>query len=352
MNESKFHEILVSPNTSIREVLRIIELNSSRIAIVVNQDHTILGVVTDGDIRRALLRGLSLKAEVQNVMNTNPLVMSDDVSHEEILLLAKSRGILALPVTENGKFKTLVSLYGTEEHQAIENPVFIIAGGFGTRLRPLTDNCPKPMLPINQTPLLEIIIKSFIRHGFVNFYISTHYLANVVTDYFGDGSSLGVNIQYVHESEPLGTGGALGLLPAELIKSSFIMVNGDILTNLNWRRLLDFHNKSGGIATMCLRKYEYSVPYGVVESLDGRVTQMIEKPTQYFDINAGVYAVSPELLCQIKANEAIDMPTILEKNIDAGNHISVFPIHESWIDVGGKDDLLRAEQQLKTMGLD
>ena len=352
MSESKFQEILVAPNTSIREVLHIIELNSSRIAIVVDQDHMVLGVVTDGDIRRGLLRGLSLRAEVHTVMNGNPLVMSEDVNHEEILSLAKSRGILAVPVTKNKKFKTLVSVYGAEEQQTIENPVFIIAGGFGTRLKPLTDNCPKPMLPINQKPLLEIIIKSFIRHGFVNFYISTHYLANIVTDYFGDGSSLGVNIQYVHESKPLGTGGALGLLPAELIKSSFIMVNGDILTNLNWRRLLDFHNKSGGIATMCLRKYEHSVPYGVVESQDGKVIQMIEKPTKYFDINAGVYAVSPELLCQIKANEAIDMPTILEKNIDAGSHVSVFPIHESWIDVGGKDDLLRAEQELKSMGLE
>jgi dTDP-glucose pyrophosphorylase len=352
MNKSKFQDILVAPDISIREVLDIIELNSSRIAIVVDQDHTILGVVTDGDIRRGLLSGLSLKSNVHTIMNASPLIMSDDVSREEILLLAKSRGILAVPVTENGKFKALVSLYETEEHHVIENPVFIMAGGFGTRLRPLTDNCPKPMLPINQTPLLEIVIKSFIRHGFVNFYISTHYLADVVTDYFGDGSNWGVNIQYVHESKPLGTGGALGLLPAELIKSSFIMVNGDILTNLNWRSLLDFHNKSGAIATMCLRKYEYSVPYGVVESQDGRVTQMVEKPTQYFDINAGVYAVSPELLRQIEPDEVIDMPTILEKNIDAGSLVSVFPLHESWIDIGRKNDLLRAEQELKSMGLD
>ena len=226
--------------------------------------------------------------------------------------------------------------------------VVILAGGLGTRLGDLTKQMPKSLIQVGNQSILSHILDWINEQGCDRALILTGHLG----EQFDDFSHHSVSLTFVKESEPLGTGGALGLLPAELIKSSFIMVNGDILTNLNWRRLLDFHNKSGVIATMCLRKYEYSVPYGVVESLDGRVTQMIEKPTQYFDINAGVYAVSPELLCQIKADEAIDMPTILEKNIDAGNHISVFPIHESWIDVGGKDDLLRAEQQLKTMGLD
>ncbi|WP_347361358.1 nucleotidyltransferase family protein, partial [Vibrio vulnificus] len=190
----------------------------------------------------------------------------------------------------------------------------LMAGGFGTRLRPLTDNCPKPMLKIGNKPILETVIRSFIKAGFVNFYISTHYMPELIHAHFGDGSEFGVNITYVHEESPLGTGGALGLLPNDLPKDlPLIMMNGDVLTKVDFQRLLDFHVSHDADATMCVREYDYQIPYGVINGEGNKITSMVEKPIQRFFVNAGIYVVSPRVIQSVPENHRIDMPTLLEQ---------------------------------------
>jgi NDP-sugar pyrophosphorylase family protein len=227
-----------------------------------------------------------------------------------------------------------------------------MAGGFGTRLRPLTDNCPKPMLKVGDKPILEILVRSFIKAGFVNFYISTHFMPEQIHEYFGNGSGLGVNIVYVHEDSPLGTGGALGLLPDDLPKNlPLIMINGDVLTTVDFKRLLTFHNENQADATMCVREYDYQVPYGVINGEGNKITSMVEKPIQRFFVNAGIYIVSPKVIQSVPANHKIDMPTLLEQHMQKTDNILMFPIHEYWLDIGRMDDFKRAQMDIYTLGL-
>jgi NDP-sugar pyrophosphorylase family protein len=221
-----------------------------------------------------------------------------------------------------------------------------MAGGFGTRLHPLTHDCPKPLLKVGDKPILEIILEGFINAGFHRFFISTHYLPEMIRAHFGDGKRWGVSIRYVHESEPLGTGGALGLLPLDEIDQPIFLMNGDLLTTLDYRGLLDFHKAQGSIATMCVREYEYQVPYGVIQSEGHRITSMLEKPVQRFFINAGIYVLSPELVMSVKSDTRIDMPALLEQAIAQGGQVNMFPIHEYWLDIGRMEDFHRAQAEV------
>tara|TARA_R110000851_G_scaffold13043_2_gene44828 strand:- start:158 stop:838 length:681 start_codon:yes stop_codon:yes gene_type:complete len=225
-----------------------------------------------------------------------------------------------------------------------------MAGGFGTRLRPLTDNCPKPLLKVGDKPILEIVLNSFIRSGFKNFYISTHYLPEMIKDYFGDGSKWKVNITYVHEKEPLGTGGALGLLPNDVPDLPLFLINGDVLTNVDFEKVLEFHNKQKAHATMCVRDYEYQVPFGVIQGQDNKVINMQEKPVEHYFINAGIYIVSPELRRSVSKNRYIDMPSLLESSIEQEKDVVMYPVREYWLDIGRIEDYKRA--QLDIINLD
>ncbi|CDI94752.1 phospho-sugar nucleotidyltransferase [Pseudomonas aeruginosa PA38182] len=224
-----------------------------------------------------------------------------------------------------------------------------MAGGFGTRLRPLTHNCPKPLLKVGEKPILEIILERFIGAGFHRFFISTHYMPEMIREHFGDGSRWGVSIRYVHEETPLGTGGALGLLPHHEIDSPLFLMNGDLLTTLNFLNLLEFHTAHGGVATMCVREYEYHVPYGVVQSDGHRISSMVEKPVQKFFINAGIYLLSPGLVKSVKAGTRIDMPTLLEQEIERQQAVNMFPVHEYWLDIGRMEDFVRAQQEFASL---
>jgi NDP-sugar pyrophosphorylase family protein len=225
-----------------------------------------------------------------------------------------------------------------------------MAGGFGTRLRPLTDNCPKPMLKVGGKPMLEILIDSFIKSGFNNFYISTHYLPEQIRDYFDDGSSKGVNITYVHEESPLGTGGALGLLPENMAKLPLVLINGDILTKVDFGKLIEFHDNNKAESTMCVREYEYQVPFGVVEGEGNNVTSMIEKPIQRFFINAGIYILNSSVIDTVKPHNYLDMPTLLEQQIANSQTVVKFPIYEYWLDIGRMDDFNRAQRDYSSLG--
>ncbi|MCP2005433.1 UNVERIFIED_ORG: dTDP-glucose pyrophosphorylase [Buttiauxella agrestis ATCC 33320] len=340
----QWKKVLIGPKCTIREALEIINREALRIALVVDEKFSLLGVVTDGDIRRALLNNIDLNSPIHETMNKSPIISSTNASRADVLAKMQDKSILAIPIVNNSNIVVGLETWNNpSEHRKFDNPVFIMAGGFGTRLRPLTDHCPKPMLKIGDKPILERLINQFVKVGFKNIYISTHYMPEQITTYFGDGSKWGAKINYVHEDTPLGTGGALGLLPDNVPTLPLIMINGDVLTTLDFERLLDFHNKYQPIATMCVREYDYQIPYGVISGDGHRIVSMQEKPIQRYFVNAGIYVVSPELFMNVPKQERIDMPTLLEQNIDKKRDVLMFPLHEYWLDIGRMDDFNKAQ---------
>lgn len=334
---------LVSPETTMAETISVIDKAAMQFALVVDNNNKLLGIVTDGDIRRALLRHQDMSSPIDTVMNKSPSVAKKGLSRSRLLHLMNSKGLLAIPIIEDDVLIDVQTLQKIVNRSHYDNPVFIMAGGFGTRLKPLTDNCPKPLLKLGGKPILETIIENFIASGFHRFYISTHYLPEQIEAYFGNGSDWGVEISYVHEENPLGTAGALGLLPKDITNLPIIMMNGDLLTKVDFELLLNFHTEQQGIATMCVTEYEYQVPYGVVTLQDHQLESMIEKPLQKYFVNAGIYVVTPELIKQVKENQIIDMPALLESEIGKGEKVSVFPVHEYWLDIGKFNDFSQAQ---------
>ena len=340
---------LVEPKASLKEALVAIDSSALKIALVSDQHHHLLGTLSDGDIRRALIKGADLSERVENVMCADPTVVDRAVSRESALRIMDERELNALPVVDEGKIVGLFSLNELLHEQRKDNPVFIMAGGFGTRLKPLTDDCPKPMLKVGGVPILEIVVRQLVKLGFHNLYISTHYLAEQITQHFGDGAAFGANITYVHEHSPLGTGGALGLLPESLEPLPLIMMNCDVLTTLNFSKLLSFHNKHGCAATMCVREHEYRVPFGVVETENTLIKAMKEKPTYRYNVNAGIYVINPDVIADVSPGERIDMPTLLERNLD--KNVAVYTFHDYWLDIGRMDDFERAQRDVHTLGV-
>ncbi|MDO6686264.1 MULTISPECIES: nucleotidyltransferase family protein [unclassified Agarivorans] len=348
-----WQKTLISESSTIKQALEIINSEALRVVVVVDQDKKLLGMVTDGDIRRGLLNDLMLTDTVAKVMNPKPITAEIATSKEQLVQLMEDEQILSIPLLDDsGKIVGLETLHSALSKDTYENPVFIMAGGFGTRLRPLTDNCPKPMLKVGDRPILETVLISFIKAGFHNFYISTHYMPEQIHNHFGDGSDLGVSISYVHEDIPLGTCGALGLLPEDMSRDMpLIMINGDVLTKVDFQRLLSFHIENDADATMCVREYDYQIPYGVVNGDGIQITSMVEKPVQRFFVNAGIYVVSPRVIQSVEKNQKIDMPTLLEQHMEERQKVLMFPIHEYWLDIGRMDDFNRAQVDIYNLGI-
>ena len=343
---SNVKNIVLTKGDTVLKALELLDLHALRIVLVVDENNHLLGSITDGDIRRGLLKGQDLHASVESIMHTSPYSIEEDkLTNRQIFEIMREKRYLALPVIKDGQLVNIITLDDLIRTKRKENPVFIMAGGFGTRLRPLTDKCPKPMLPIGGKPLLETIISSLKEQGFYKFYISTHYLPEIIQNYFGNGEKFDIQIQYVHESEPLGTGGALSLLPRQEVDLPFIVINGDVLTNMNFSKLIDFHISQNAVATMCVREFQYQIPYGVVNSEKNNIQSMTEKPSYYFDINTGIYVISPELLEQVEP-QFIGMPTILEQQIGKSQKVVSYPIHEYWLDIGQIEDYNRAQRDI------
>lgn len=344
----KWQSVLVSPETPLADAIEVLDKGALRIALIVDSDGRLLGTLTDGDLRRALIRHVPMDQPVADVMCSRPRTGRKGWSRQRILSVMENAELLQLPmVDDEGRVVGLETLHSLLDKRMLDNPVFLMAGGFGTRLRPLTNTCPKPMLKVGDKPILELILESFIDAGFHRFFISTHYLPQMIRDYFGDGSHWGVTIRYIHEEEPLGTGGALGLLPHDEIDLPLIMMNGDLLTTPNYVGLLDFHQEQNCAATMCVREFEYQIPYGVVQSEGTHVRSMVEKPAHKCFINAGMYVLSPELVKSVKPGTRVDMPTVLEGIIGKGRKVAMFPLHEYWLDVGQMNDFQKAQDEVQ-----
>jgi len=317
------------------------------IAVIVGQERKLLGIITDGDIRRAIMKGVSFSEPVTKIMNSSPLIISSKSTSKETFQIFQNTHIRHLPVVDDDG-KILGIQVVDELHKTVKNDtiVVIMAGGLGSRLGNLTKDCPKPLLNIGNQPILETILDNFISDGFYRFYFSVNYKAEMIESFFGNGEKWGVDIRYIREKERLGTGGALSLMP-ETPENPVIVMNGDILTRVNFQRLLDFHNEYQSAATMCVREYDFQVPYGVVNIKDHQITKIDEKPVHTFFVNAGIYILSPESLRLIPQHSYFDLPDLFKELSKNKQKTVAFPIREYWIDVGHVDDFNRANGDYK-----
>jgi len=347
MNNIK--SLVIFPDETLEKVISIISDGGQRIALVVNSKNKLLGTITDGDIRRALLKKVELSEKASNIMNSNPITAEINTPKSILRDLMIKKSLLQIPVLDsNGGLLDLETLHNEVFTKNYENPVFLMAGGFGKRLRPLTNNIPKPLLMVGDKPILENILINFIKCGFKKFFISLHYKGQMIKDYFKDGSEWGVTISYLTESEPLGTAGALSLLPESLPNLPIIVMNADLMTKIDTAALINFHNENSSDATVCVREYDFQVPFGVVESKDNKIVRITEKPIQSFFVNAGVYVINQDLILKAKNPKYLDMPDLIDSLISKGKKINMFPIHEYWLDIGQKEQFARANDEYET----
>ena len=333
----------VSVTSSVRETITTIGANRRQIALVLDSENRLLGVVTDGDIRRGMLNGIDLEASVSEIMNAQPKVGRQGESTPELIKRMAELAIRHIPLLDDsGRVVGLIMADEITTQQKAATPVVLMAGGRGQRLYPLTKEVPKPMLPIGGVPLLEIILRRLSAQGFVNVYISVNYLAEIITDYIGDGRQLGLDVQYVYEDKPLGTAGALSALSG-IITEPFIVMNSDLLTHVDLREMLSFHETHGSRATVGVREHVFEIPYGVVNLNGARVESMVEKPLHRSLVNAGIYALDPMALDLLTPGEYCDMPTLIGMVMRGGDDVNAFPIHERWLDVGRPEDLNQAQ---------
>jgi len=337
-----WHEAVVSPEASIRDAIARIDASALQIALVVGDNGRLLGVMTDGDVRRAILAGVPIDAPVTKAMNTRFTSVGANDDRGTILSLMKRKEIGQVPVVDTaGRLVGLETLVELLHSPARPNIAVIMAGGLGTRLGPLTRECPKPMLRVGGRPILETILLNLAEYGISRAYLAVNYRAEMIEEYFGDGSGIGMQISYLRERERLGTAGALGLLPARP-GETFIVMNGDVLTKVNVNHLLEFHKRVGATATMCVREHDSQVPFGVV-ALDGdRVVAIQEKPIRRDFVNAGLYAIEPTALDFVPSAGHFDMPSLFNALIDAGHATAAFPVREYWLDIGHHADYERA----------
>lgn len=331
------------PSTPVLEAMRFIDRGAAQIALVVDEQHRLLGTLTDGDIRRGLLHGETLESPAERLMNRQFRCVRSGEDQAAVLEMMRREVIRQIPVLDDeGRVVELLLLQDLLAPSQFPNAVVIMAGGKGTRLRPHTEHCPKPMLPVDGKPMLEILLEQCIASGFRQFYLSVNYLKEQIIEHFGDGKAWGVAIDYLVEDEPLGTAGSLQLLPDSL-KEPFLVMNGDVLTRLNPRQLLTFHVDHDAKATLCVREHVITVPFGVVQTNGVELAAFEEKPSYHQLVSAGVYVIDPQLLPLLPPHQPTDMPTLVLSAQQAGHRVAVCPIHEYWIDVGRPETLKEAD---------
>ena len=342
---SNWRDALVSSSTTLRQTIEAITEGSLQIALVVDSDNKLLGTVTDGDIRKAILAGKDLSIPAAEAMRREPITSAAKTPRAAILKLMREKRIHQMPLLDElGRVVDVLTVDDMIGALQKPNAVLIMAGGLGTRLHPLTQDTPKPMLKVGGKPILETIIQSFVDQGFINFFVSINYKAEIISDYFGDGSKYGVTITYLTEKMRLGTAGGLSLLPKN-IHAPVIVMNGDLLTRISVDALLDFHERENAIATMVVREDHYQIPYGVVQVDGTQIIGVEEKPTQRNLVNAGIYVISKLGLENIPKDTFYDMPTHFAKLSADGHRTAAFPLHEYWVDIGRLDELERAQRE-------
>jgi dTDP-glucose pyrophosphorylase len=342
----KLDKILISKDFSVKRAADSINEGGVQLAIVVDSSGSLLGTITDGDIRRGIINGISIEDTVESVMNSSPICITTEEDTSRALKLMKEKGLLQIPVIDENRIVVDLVLHNALEGGQRDNWVVIMAGGLGQRLGDLTKDTPKPLLKVGSKPILENILESFIEHGFKKFYFTVNYKYEQIIEYFEDGARWDVQIEYLKEEKRLGTAGSLSLIKDKM-DSPLIVMNGDLLTKVNFTNLLSFHKKTKSTATMCVREFDYQVPFGVVDCDGIQFNKIEEKPVHRYFVNAGVYVLDPSVLPLVPNNEYFDMPSLLSEIKNRKANCSVFPIHEYWLDIGQVNDYKRANSDIE-----
>ena len=328
---------------SIRDAIQAIDRNPAKICLVVDDAYRLITTVTDGDIRRIILKNVSLESTIAEMINNNPITAAKDESRESLLRTMREKNIKHLPIVD--EVGTLLDLVYWDQlmDQQIKRPnrVVIMAGGLGQRLLPLTSSTPKPLIMISGKPILELIIENLIEQNFEKIIISVNYKARDIINHFGDGTDWNIEIKYLEETERLGTAGSLNLIGAPL-DDPILVMNGDLLTKVDFGAMLEFHTGNHSVATMAVKYFEHEFPYGVVNVDQTDIVSIIEKPTQSWLINAGIYVIDPETIEKVGKKSKDDMPEYFQRLINIGMKCSVFPLREYWLDIGRMGDLEKA----------
>jgi dTDP-glucose pyrophosphorylase len=343
--ETCWKDATLKSDSTIQQAINNLNTVAIKIVLIVNDEGILLGTVSDGDIRRGLLRGLSISDPIEGIVQNNPLVVPPEMSVQAVRRLMIVNKIQQIPVVN--EHRHIVGLHLWDEittPPTRSNLMVIMAGGKGTRLRPYTENCPKPLVLVAGKPMLEHIVERAKLEGFSHFVLAINYLGHMIEDFFGSGERLGVQIEYLREQSPLGTAGALSLLnPGP--DAPFLVTNADVITDIRYGELLDFHIHHDAAATMAVRIHEWQNPFGVVQTRGVEIVGFEEKPVARTYVNAGVYALNPDVLDVLSADMHYDMPDLFERLQSQGNRTVAYPMHEPWLDVGRPDDLSRANAE-------
>ena len=341
----KIGNIKLAINSTIKDALKIIDAGAMHIALVLDDENKLIGTVSDGDIRRGILKGLTLDDGIESIIFHTPTVCSVNDTKEDILKIAVAKKLYQIPIVDlDGVLVGIDEVDELLKPAEHTNKVILMVGGMGTRLRPLTNDRPKPLLEVGNKPILETIIANFAKYGFKSIILSVNYKSQMIEDYFGDGSKFGVSIDYVHEDKRMGTAGALSLMREQLTEPFFVM-NGDLLTNVNFEHMLEYHLSNQAIATMGVREYDFQVPYGVVNVEGHQITSIEEKPVHKFFVSGGMYVLDTDVLNTIPDDIFYDMPTLFEKLIANKQKAISFPIREYWLDIGRMSDFEQANNE-------
>lgn len=345
MTEGVWRKAVLPPTATLQDAIASLDRSALQIVLVLGDGDALVGTITDGDIRRGLLRGLGMSSPVTQVLNAHPFVVPPHMGRDTVMQLMKANRLHQMPVVnERNAVVDLVLLSDLLAPRGRTNTMIVMAGGKGTRLGSLTQNCPKPLLPVAGKPMLEHIVERAKLDGIADFIFSIHYLGEMIEAHFGDGSRWGVHIGYLREDAPLGTAGALGLM-RERPEQPFLVTNGDVLTDVRYGDILDFHVRNAATATMAVRQHEWQLQFGVVHTRGMDIVDFEEKPVFRTHVNAGIYVLDPQALDVLVPGQPCDMPTLFVRLRDAGSRVIAYPMHEPWLDVGRPDDLARAQDE-------
>lgn len=344
-NERRLVAVITSPEASISEAMAQLDKAATGVLLICDKDRHLLGLLSDGDFRRAILQRKSLSEPCARIASSHPVTAPVDVTPTEALRLMKEHDIGQLPLVDSdARVQKLVLSQDIVPNRELALSAVVMAGGFGTRLLPLTEKVPKPMLPVGGRPLLELTIAQLRRAGIKNVNVTTHYLPGTIAEHFGNGEMFGVNLNYLQEEHPLGTAGGIKLL--KQFDDTMLVINGDVLTGVPFGAMLDYHRNYHADLTIGVRKYEVQVPFGVVECEDVHVKWLEEKPSLSFFINAGTYLIEPQVQDFIPTGQRFDMTELISKLIEAGRTVVSFPIMEYWLDMGRHEDYVKAQQDV------
>ena len=354
MSANPPHELpLITRSHLVRDLMGVMDRCALGITLVVDEQQRLEATVTDGDVRRAILLGISLDQSVPDLLATRksnvrtrpPITAPVGTEPEELLRLMAEHSIRQVPLLDADERVIEIALDSDYlAASALPLDSLIMAGGFGKRLMPLTEKCPKPMLPVRGKPILEHLVCKLRTAGIHHVNISTHYLAESIVEHFHDGKDFGVDIEYVNEDQPMGTAGSLA--KAAVGNLPLLVVNGDILTSIDFRAMLEFHCEHSADMTVAVQQYEVKIPYGVI-TIDGvDAVHIVEKPTQRNFVNAGIYLLQPSVCKMVPSDHAFDMPDLITSLIGAHMRVVCFPIREYWLDIGQMDQYQKAHMDV------